>query len=83
MDEQKLEAFILRFEKSLVKLEQLLSPVARENSDAIKQDAVTALVQLGFKKKDAEAKVKTVLTTTSEQTLEVILRESLKQLCQK
>ena len=60
-----------------IELEGTFSRGERKPADALSEDVVSALVNLGYKKTQAERAVEKIMTQTPEITLEKALRASL------
>ncbi len=53
------------------------TPGAKSSEHPLKEDALSALVNLGYKKQDAEVAIKKLFDQDAPQNIEVIIRDSL------
>lgn len=74
------ERMILDLREKVVKLESRVAPLPgyKKLPEQLAEDVVSALINLGYKKGEAEQAVKKVLAENSEKKLEEVLKDSLK-----
>jgi Holliday junction resolvasome, DNA-binding subunit len=79
-DVEKFQTLLSRFEKQVGLLETLLKPTETLQNNTARMEAETALISLGFKKKDVVAVLEKLTREQGLTTVEELIKGSLKEL---